>query len=120
MFTQLILWSFLILPWFVLFFLEKQKVKHYFPGGIFGSLILTIVFQIAEKYNWWVIKENITILTNVTTFVYGSFLVGTIIILYFTFGNFLRYLVTNLIIDAFLLLVLVNGMSFKHLQISKN
>ena len=102
MFNQILLWSFLILPWLVLFFLKKQKVKRYFPGGLFGALVLTVIFQIAEKNQWWTIEENIPILTNVTTFVYGSFLVGTIIILYFTFENFIKYLVTNLIIDALL------------------
>ncbi|MDE5053298.1 hypothetical protein NDK25_13760 [Niallia taxi] len=117
MFNQILLWSFFILPWLVLFFLKKHKVKRYFPGGLFGALILTVIFQIAEKYHWWTIEENIPILTNVTTFVYGSFLVGTIIILYFTFGNFIKYLVTNLIIDS----LLSFGISkwYEHLNIYK-
>jgi hypothetical protein len=69
---------------------------------LFGSLVLTFIFQIADKFEWWVIKENIPILENTTTFVYGLFLGGTIIILYFTYNNFIIYMVTNLIIDALL------------------
>jgi hypothetical protein len=102
MFNQILMWSLLILPWIILLFLNKHGVKRYFPGGLFGALILTLIFQIADKYNWWIVKDNIAILSNTTSFVYGSFLVGTIVILYFTFGKFWIYLITNLIIDAVL------------------
>lgn len=102
MFNQILMWSLLILPWFILLFLNKQGVKRYFPGGLFGALVLTIIFQVADKYNWWIIQDNIAILSNTTSFVYGAFLIGTIVILYFTFGKFWIYLITNLIIDALL------------------
>lgn len=29
------------------------------PVGLFAALVLTVVFQIAEKLDWWIIKENI-------------------------------------------------------------
>ncbi|MDQ0300374.1 hypothetical protein J2S78_002821 [Salibacterium salarium] len=102
MFNQLLLWSTFIIPWFALIPLNKTDVKKFIPAALFGALILTFVFQVADKFNWWEIEENIILLTNTTPFVYGLFFVGTIIILYFTYHHFLFYLLTNLIIDGFL------------------
>jgi hypothetical protein len=116
-FNQILLWASLILPWFVLLFLKKQGVKRFFPAGLFGALLLTIIFQIADNYQWWKVEENIPILTDVTPFVYGTFLVGTVIILYFTYGKFLVYLITNLIIDAVLSFGISNW--YEHLNIYK-
>ncbi|WP_404351053.1 hypothetical protein LG311_08135 [Sutcliffiella horikoshii] len=102
MFVQLVMWSFLLLPWLLLIPLDKPKVKRYFPAGLFGALVLTFVFQMAEKFDWWEIKQNIVLLDNITPFVYGVFLVGTVIILYFTYERFIVFFVTNLIVDSFL------------------
>jgi hypothetical protein len=115
LFNQILLWSLLVLPWFALIPLNEHDVKRFFPAGLFGALVLTIIFQIAENFKWWEIKENIFILSNTTSFVYGLFLVGTIIILYFTYHHFLLYMVTNFIVDA----ILSFGISkwYEHLNI---
>lgn len=102
MFVQLVLWSFLLLPWLMLIPLKKSKVKRFFPAGLFGALILTFVFQMAEKFEWWEIKRNIILLDNITPFVYGVFLVGTVVILYFTYERFIVFFITNLIVDSIL------------------
>lgn len=102
MFVQLVMWSFLLLPWLLLIPLDKSKVKRYFPGGLVGALVLTFVFQMAEKFDWWEIKQNIILLNNITPFFYGVFLVGTVIILYFTYERFIVFFMTNLIADTFL------------------
>lgn len=39
-------------------------MKRFIPAGLFGALALTIIFQIAEKLNWWEIKETIFPLTD--------------------------------------------------------
>lgn len=102
MFTLLLLWSMLILPWFVLIPLKSYQVKRFFPAGLFGALLLTVVFQMADAFDWWKVTRTIPLFTNITSFVYGLFLVGTIVILYFTYGHFWRYFITNLVVDAFL------------------
>lgn len=61
MFNQILLWTLLIAPWFLLFFLKKNKLRRFFPAGIFGSLVSTFVFQLAE-FHWWEIQENIILL----------------------------------------------------------
>lgn len=101
MFIDFIIWSSFLVPWLSLFFLDKQTIKRFMPVAIFASLLVTVQNELAYTYKWWVVKE--TILPQIITyfpFVYGAFLVGTIWIFYFTFGNFKLYLLINLAIDA--------------------
>lgn len=100
MFNQIVLWSLLLVPWLLLIPLRCSAVRRFLPSALFGALLLTIIFQMAEKYEWWIIEDNIPILSNITPFVYGLFLVGTVIILHFTYGRFFLYILTNLIVDA--------------------
>ncbi|MFA9455975.1 hypothetical protein ACERJO_04305 [Halalkalibacter sp. AB-rgal2] len=106
MFNQFVLWTLFLAPWVLLIFINQQVVKRYLPAALFGALIITIVFQIADNFNWWVIKENIFILNVVTPFVYGAFLVGTVIILALTFQRFWLFIMVNLVIDAILSFVI--------------
>ncbi len=99
--AQFIMWVLLIAPWFLLPFFDTERVKRFFPVALFAVLILTIVFQIAEKLKWWVVKENIFFLTNITPFVYGAFLVGTVLIFYFSYPRFKVYMVLNIVFDLF-------------------
>ena len=99
--AHFIMWILLIGPWFLLPLFDIERVKRFFPVAFFAVLILTIVFQLAEKYNWWVIRENLFFLTNITPFVYGSFLVGTVLIFYFSYPSFTVYMILNVIFDLF-------------------
>lgn len=99
---QLFLWSGLIIPWLSLFFIDKHSIKRYMPVAIFVSLLLTILYEIAYTYKWWLLKQYIVpwgYITNIS-FVYGAFLVGTIWIFRFTYHNFWLYSITNIIVDA--------------------
>ncbi|SFP01517.1 hypothetical protein [Salibacterium halotolerans] len=95
MFNQLLLWATFIIPWLALIPLNKTRVKKVFPAAMYGTLILTFVFQMADRFEWWRIEENIILLTNITSFVYGLFFAGTIIILYFTHHHFWLYMIMN-------------------------
>jgi hypothetical protein len=100
--NQVLLWLGLITPWLTLFFLKTDSIKRYMPVAVFVSLLLTIIYEIAYTYNWWELKEYIVpwgYITNVS-FVYGTFLVGTIWIFHFTYLNFKLYMITNIIVDA--------------------
>jgi len=99
---KIILWLSLILPWLSLFLMKKQAIKRYMPVAIFVSLLVTILFEVAHAFNWWVLLDWFVpwgYITNVP-FVYGAFLVGTMWIFYFTYQKFWLYLLTNIIIDA--------------------
>ncbi|MEW9674121.1 hypothetical protein [Ammoniphilus sp. 3BR4] len=112
--TKVVLWGSLIVPWLSLFFLKRDIIKRYMPVAIFVSLLVTIIFEMAHVFNWWVMKEAIVpwgYITNVA-FTYGAFLVGTIWIFYFTFRKWWLYLITNIVIDgafAFFLNDIFNG-----------
>lgn len=99
--AQVIMWFLLIGPWFLFLFFDIERVKRFFPVGLFAALILTIVFQIAERFSWWIIKENLLFLTNITPFVYGAFLVGTVLIFYLSYPSFKLYMIFNILFDLF-------------------
>lgn len=102
MFNKIILWSSLILPWLSLFFMKKESIKRYMPVAIFVSLLVTILFEVAYTFKWWVMLDKIAPWGNITNvaFTYGTFLVGTIWIFYFTYRKFWAYMVTNILIDG--------------------
>lgn len=108
MLTHIFLWSMLILPWFLLLFLDTQRVKSYIPGGLVSALLLTIFFQFYEKYELVEVSKTIFPLTNTPPFVYGIYIVLPIIFLYFTFGNFWLYIIINTISDAIFAFGIIN------------
>ncbi|MBM7703900.1 hypothetical protein [Metabacillus iocasae] len=71
--AHFVMWFLLIGPWFLLFFFDTERMKRFVPVGIFAALLLTIVFQIAQRYEWWIIHDNLFFLTNMTPFIYGVF-----------------------------------------------
>ncbi len=102
MFTEIMLWAFLILPWTTLFFMRRETLKRYMPVAILAALIVTIVFEAAYALHWWTMLESIVpwgFITNVS-FAYGLFVAGTLWIYAFTFGKLWLYLLTNAAIDA--------------------
>ncbi|WP_110114401.1 hypothetical protein [Bacillus sp. CGMCC 1.16541] len=104
--AHFVMWTLLIGPWFLLFFFDLQRIKRFVPVGLFASLVLTIVFQLAEKYEWWIIKDNLFFLTNITPYVYGVFLVGTILIFYISYPSFPFFMLVNIVVDLFEALII--------------
>nr|WP_092067466.1 hypothetical protein [Dendrosporobacter quercicolus]NSL46604.1 hypothetical protein [Dendrosporobacter quercicolus DSM 1736]SDL57135.1 hypothetical protein SAMN04488502_101237 [Dendrosporobacter quercicolus] len=100
--NQTILWASVILPWLSIFFLKKEDLKRYMPVALFGSLITTFFMEIGISLGWWVPHENIFPLINMPPISYSAYLVGIIWIFKFTYGNFLKYLAANVLIDLVL------------------
>jgi hypothetical protein len=98
--AQVISWMFFLLPWVLLLPLNSSRVKRFAPAGLFSALFITIIFQVAEKWNWWTVTNNLFFLTNISSFVYGFLIVATIFVFYFTYPSFLLYMMVNFIIDA--------------------
>jgi len=90
----------LILPWISIVFLPKKSLKHYLPVSLFASLLVTGMCLLAVPYKWWVVNGGWKVkLLNDGSFIFGPFLVGTLWIFHFTFGNLKRYFGVNLIMD---------------------
>ena len=97
--SQLLWWSLFILPWFLLLFFDKQRIKRFFPVLLLSIVLNSVVYQLAQKLNWFTVSKNLPFLTNISPSVYGMFAVGTLLIFYFTYGKFWLYFVVNLLFD---------------------
>jgi hypothetical protein len=87
-------------PWFSVVFLPKKSIDKFIPVSLFASVLVGGMCSLAIPFKWWRVegglKEKIL---NDSSFIFGPFLVGTLWIFHFTFGNFKRYFLVNLIMD---------------------
>ncbi|MGG7620547.1 hypothetical protein [Bacillus coreaensis] len=91
----------LVLPWITIVFLPKKSFRQYFPVSIFASFLVTGMCLLAIPYKWWSVKGGWRAkVLNDWSFILGPFIVGTLWIFYFTFGNFKKYFVVNLFMDS--------------------
>jgi len=85
---------------FTLIILPKKSFREYLPTSIFTSVLVTTICTLAVPYKWWIVKggwKNKII--NDLSFILGPFFAGTMWVFHFTFGNFKRYALLNLIMD---------------------
>ncbi|MBI0577496.1 hypothetical protein IEC97_08995 [Neobacillus cucumis] len=91
----------LIAPWFSIVFLPKKSFNQYLPVSLFASCLVIGMCALAAPFRWWEVKGGIRFkIFNDLTFIFGPFIVGTLWIFHFTFGNLKRFFIVNLIIDA--------------------
>ncbi|WP_029270004.1 hypothetical protein [Virgibacillus alimentarius] len=92
----------LVLPWFSLPFLKGNAIKRYLPVTVFATLLVSILFQIADTYEWWTMHRYILpwgYLVEISV-VYGIFPVGTLWIFYLSYRRLWIYIVTNLAVNT--------------------
>lgn len=96
------MWSFFIIPWISLLFLDRTTIRRYMPVALFATVINTLLYQVAWTYDWWKYKETLFPWDKVAQVhtVYGVFLVGTIWIFALTFRKFWVYFIANLLVDS--------------------
>ncbi|WP_312094968.1 hypothetical protein [Niallia sp.] len=97
--SYLVWWSLLLLPWLLLLFFDKQRVKRFFPVLLLSIVLNSLLYQIAQRLNWFTVSKNLPFLTNISPSVYGIFAVGTLLIFYFTYERFWLYFIVNLLFD---------------------
>jgi len=120
--NKIILFAALILPWFTLLFTNPRTRKKYMPVTIFTSLLMTIIFQIAYTYKWWIIYEQIVpwgYMIDVS-FAYGIFSVGTFWIFKWTSHKFMLYTIVNLIMDVIMAFITLPILSVLGIATYKN
>lgn len=98
-------WAILILPWFLLIFLDKNQVKRYMPVTILSIVLVLLCVQLGRNLGWFYVTPSIVLLNNASAYSFGVFAVGTLFIFYFTFKRFWLYFVTNLVLDIFQIFV---------------
>lgn len=101
MLNKFILWMILITPWLTLSLLKKEGIKRFMPAAIFASFLMMIYNIIAYNQHHWEISDTIIpwLKPLFVSGVFGAFPVITLWIFYFTYGNFKRYLLTNIVLD---------------------
>ena len=99
--NKLFLLAMMLIPWLSLPLLGKRSFKRFYPGALFIFVWVLFESYFAKKRLWWRFYEKIIPKTmGELPFMIGPFFVGSLWILKFTFGNFFRYLLLNLILDT--------------------
>ncbi|MBD2846969.1 hypothetical protein IDH44_17365 [Paenibacillus sp. IB182496] len=99
MLVKLILWALFLLPWTLLFFLDRKVVKRYMPTALLAALIVTLFSEMAATYDWWEHYKLFPAFVTNIPIVFGPFVVGTILIFYMSFGHFWIYLALNALVN---------------------
>lgn len=90
-----------LLAWLTLPYLGLRNVKKFLPATLLIALIEGINVQIGKRRKWWVFynKPN-SYLFNEFPYNIGPFLVGSMWILKWTYGNFKKFIFLNAIVDG--------------------
>jgi hypothetical protein len=91
-----------ILPWLTAPFIGKRNFSRFLPSATFIGFLFTLFSEYADKKKYWKVKNALFpgyVLDY--SFLGGLFFITTIWILKLTYGNFLKYLITNIIADYF-------------------
>ncbi|MFP7298853.1 hypothetical protein [Neobacillus niacini] len=99
----------MLLPWLTVPFIGKKAMKRFSLTAAFIGLLFGLQSVYANKKGWW--RVHTRLFPNVLgeiPFIIGPFFVGSIWILKFTFGKFLRYTLINLGVDFFHIYIFVN------------
>lgn len=98
--SNLIRLSLLIISWVSIIFLPKKSLKKYLPITMFTSILTAGICVLATPYKWWIVEGGWkNKIFNMVSFVLGPFFVGTLWVFHFTFGQFYRYFVLNVVMD---------------------
>jgi len=105
---QKYLLAMMLLPWLSLIFLGKESIKRFWLSSLIISILVCIESVFAHKKKWWWFYRSIhPKIPGNAPLILGPFFVGSFWILKFTYGNFLKYMKLNFIINAFFNYVLV-------------
>ncbi|MCM3728379.1 hypothetical protein M3226_22275 [Neobacillus cucumis] len=89
----------LIIPWLTVPLMGKRSFFRFLPVASLVNLCLSATSVIANKKQWWINKNPISPGPIDFTYFLGPYFVGTLWIFKLTYGNFSKYLVTNVVID---------------------
>jgi hypothetical protein len=91
-----------LLTWSTLSFLGIRNIKRFLPASFLILLIEFISTLIGKKHNWWIFyNKPKSFLFGEFPYLIGSFLVGSMWILNWTYGNFKQFILLNAIVNAF-------------------
>jgi hypothetical protein len=102
----------LIIPWLTVPFIRKKFFFRFLPVASFIGFFLSVFSAVANKKKWWITKAPLfSGIPLDIPFIFGPYFVGTLWVFKLFFGNFPKYLLTNIALDlvnAFPLFYLLN------------
>ena len=99
-FTHIIRLLQIIIPWLSILFIPKKSLNKFLPVSLFASILVQGMCALSLPFQWWIVEGGIKQkIWNDSSFIFGPFLAGTIWIFHFTYGNFKKYLLVNIIMD---------------------
>lgn len=91
----------LILPWLTVPFMGKRNILRFLPVASFINLFLSVFCLISNRKKWWKTKNPLSPGPVDFTYILGPYFVATLWIFKLTFGNFPKYLITNMVLNIF-------------------
>lgn len=89
----------LILPWLTVPFMGKRNFIRFLPVASFTNLFLSVFSLFCYRKKWWITKNPLSPGPIDFTYILGPYFVATLWIFKLTFGNFPKYLMTNMVLD---------------------
>ncbi|WP_102275586.1 hypothetical protein [Cytobacillus massiliigabonensis] len=90
----------LIVPWLTVPFMRKKSFFRFLPLASFTNLFISVFSLIANKKKWWENKNPLSPGPIDFTYILGLYFVATLWIFKLTYGNFSKYLITNIVLDG--------------------
>jgi len=92
----------ILLSWLSAPLLGSKNIKRFFPASLLVVLFEAINVQIGKRRKWWVFyNKPRSYLSGEFPFNVGPFIVGSMWILKWSYGNFKRFLLLNAAVDGF-------------------
>lgn len=91
----------IIIPWLSVLLMDKRSFLRYLPVASFVNLFISVFSVVSNKRRWWVNKNPFSPGNVDFSYILGPYFVATLWIFKFTYGNFPKYLITNVILNTF-------------------
>lgn len=90
----------ILLSWLTIPFMGLRDIRRFFPASMLILLLTCIDANIGKKRRWWSFyNKSQSFFRDELPFLAGPFLVGSMWILKFSYGNFRRFITLNAIME---------------------
>jgi hypothetical protein len=89
----------IIIPWLTVPLMGKKAFFRFLPVASFINLFLSVLSLTANKKKWWMNKNPLSPGSVDFSYILGPYYVVTLWIFKLTYGNFPKYLMTNMALD---------------------
>ncbi|WP_223592297.1 hypothetical protein [Neobacillus bataviensis] len=100
---------FILIPWLSLLFIGKRSIKRYSVAGVFIVLFEILNHMYGHKRNWWKFYDKRkSFLRDELPFSIGPYMPISMWILKYSYGNFKKFVLLNVISDGFFAFLFVD------------